>query len=274
MERLLKTIEANQFHIQPFNLNYTTLLRKHLLRWYLDNGVRFSLNKIEKKSINFREGSNLELIEKDLVYRVSKEKKHDLVNAVEATSLKSLRKEIELFNGCSLKRTATNLVFADGNPEAEVMLLGEAPGEEEDKLGKPFVGSAGKLLDKMLAAINQDRTNTYLSNIVFWRPPGNRNPTEEEIKSCLPFVIRHIEIIKPKILILAGAISAKTILNNNSEGITKLRGKWYHKSLGASNHKVKIMPIFHPAFLLRQPARKREAWEDLKEIRLEIENSA
>ena len=254
-------------------MNYTTLLRKYFLRWYLDNGVRFSLNRIEKKSSNFREDSDPELIEKDLVYEVSKEKKYDLENTVEANSLDSLRKEIELFNGCSLKRTATNLVFADGNPKARVMLLGEAPGEEEDKLGKPFVGSAGKLLDKMLAAINQDRTNTYLSNIVFWRPPGNRNPTEEEIKSCLPFVTRHIEIIKPKILILAGAISAKTILNNSSEGITKLRGKWHHKNLGTSNHNVKIMPIFHPAFLLRQPARKREAWEDLKEIRLEIDNS-
>ena len=244
-----------------------------MLRWYLDNGVRFSLNKIEKKPINFDNNDKLVQIQKDLVYQSSNSNKSNLKNVAKASTLNGLRKELELFDGCSLKRTAMNLVFADGNANAKVMLLGEAPGEEEDKLGKPFIGTAGKLLDKMLAAINLDRTNIYLSNIVFWRPPGNRNPTEEEIKSCLPFVIRHIEIIKPKILILAGAISAKTILNNNSDGITKLRGNWYHKNLGASNHKVKIMPIFHPAFLLRQPARKREAWQDLKNIRLEIDNN-
>ena len=150
------------------------------------------------------------------------------------------------------------------------MVIGEAPGEEEDKLGKPFKGKAGQLLDKMLEAIGQNRENTYLTNLIFWRPPGNRNPTFEEINICLPFVLKHIEIIKPKILILAGAIAAKAILNENNKGIIQLRGNWQNFMLNKSLI-IKTMPIFHPAFLLRQPSRKRDAWEDLKKIKREID---
>tara|TARA_Y100001970_G_C14180067_1_gene829319 strand:+ start:1420 stop:1878 length:459 start_codon:yes stop_codon:yes gene_type:complete len=149
------------------------------------------------------------------------------------------------------------------------MLIGEAPGEEEDKTGKPFKGQAGVLLDKMLNAIEQNRKNTYISNVIFWRPPGNRNPTEEEIKICLPFVLKHIELINPRILILAGAIATKAILKED-KGIIQLRGKWHDLSLNNSD-KIKTMPIFHPAFLLRQPSRKKDAWEDLKKIKKEIE---
>ena len=167
--------------------------------------------------------------------------------------------------------TSKNLVFADGNPESKIMLLGEAPGEEEDKTGIPFVGAAGKLLDKMLQAINQNRKNTYISNIIFWRPPGNRRPTEQEIQLCLPFVYKHIEIIRPKILILAGSTAAKAILNLDS-GITKIRGIWHDLNFQNLKHKTKAMAIYHPAFLIRQPARKREAWEDLKRIKSEIDN--
>ncbi|PPR26662.1 MAG: hypothetical protein CFH34_00826 [Alphaproteobacteria bacterium MarineAlpha9_Bin4] len=190
-------------------------------------------------------------------------------HTVKSNTLEELKLEIENFSGCSLKKTATNLVFADGNSKAKVMLIGEAPGEEEDKTGKPFKGQAGVLLDKMLNAIEQNRKNTYISNVIFWRPPGNRNPTEEEIKICLPFVLKHIELINPRILILAGAIATKAILKED-KGIIQLRGKWHDLSLNNSD-KIKTMPIFHPAFLLRQPSRKKDAWEDLKKIKKEIE---
>ena len=187
---------------------------------------------------------------------------------ISTTSLDDLKQEVEDFQGCALKKTATNLVFSDGNSKANVMVIGEAPGEEEDKTGKPFKGQAGILLDKMLNAIGQNRDNTYITNIIFWRPPGNRNPTEEEIDICLPFVFKHIEIINPKVLILAGAIAAKAILKEK-KGIIQLRGKWH--SLNINNINIKTMPIYHPAFLLRQPSRKREAWEDLKKIKKEID---
>ena len=189
---------------------------------------------------------------------------------INADNLNSLKNEIESFDKCALKKTATNLVFADGNEKAKVMVIGEAPGEEEDKLGKPFKGQAGQLLDKMLNSIGLDRKNTYITNLIFWRPPGNRNPTLEEINICLPYVLKHIEIINPKILILAGAIATKAILKENNKGIIQLRGKWQNLTLNTSIN-IKTMPIFHPAFLLRQPSRKREAWEDLKKIKLEID---
>ncbi len=189
---------------------------------------------------------------------------------VQANSLESLKKEVECLDECALKKTATNIVFSDGNSKANVMVVGEAPGEEEDKLGKPFKGQAGNLLDKMLQAIGQNRENTYITNLIFWRPPGNRNPTQEEINICLPYALKHIEIINPKILILTGAIATKAILRQNNKGIIQLRGKWQNFSINKSTS-IKTMPIFHPAFLLRQPSRKREAWEDLKKIKQEID---
>jgi len=252
-------------------LNNFIFIRKNLLNWYLSNGVYFSISQLrkEKEAISHKT--------KEAYYDIIDENNHSYKGTVNSNStvssntLEELKNELEKFDGCSLKRTAKNLVFADGNPESKIMLLGEAPGEEEDKISKPFVGLAGKLLDKMLAAIGQDRNNTYLSNIIFWRPPGNRNPTEEEISSCLPFVFKHLELVKPKILILAGAIATKTILNKNNSGIIKMRGTWHDLEVGPSKIKIKTIPIYHPAFLLRQPARKREAWEDLKNIKREIE---
>ena len=207
---------------------------------------------------------NLEFLKKENVYVPDR-------NTINVENLDELLKVIKNFNGCSLKNTAKNLVFADGNPKAKVMLIGEAPGAEEDRTGVPFTGQAGHLLDKMLQAIGQDRTNTYLTNVIFWRPPGNRNPTDEEINCCLPYVRRHIEIINPKILILAGSIASKTLLEIQDKGITQLRGKWQDFNINKKNLKIKAMPIFHPAFLLRQPTRKREAWEDLKIIKKAID---
>ena len=203
----------------------------------------------------------------NLPLKLKEETKVDDLDKVR--TLEELKDLIELDCYCSLKKTAKNMVFSDGNPQANIMFIGEAPGEFEDKIGLPFKGEAGKLLDKMLNAIELNRQNTYLSNIIFWRPPGNRKPTDEEIIACLPFVKKHIDLIKPKILVLLGATAASAILNIQS-GITQIRGKW--KNIETKNmKKIKSIPIFHPAFLLRQPSRKREAWEDLKKIKIEID---
>jgi uracil-DNA glycosylase family 4 len=181
--------------------------------------------------------------------------------AAAATTLDELRDAIARFEGLSLKATATNLVFADGNPEAQLMLIGEAPGAEEDRRGLPFVGAAGQLLDRMLAAIGHDRTNSYITNIVNWRPPGNRKPSPAEMALCQPFIDRHIALVNPALIVLLGDTAAKT-LTNRTEGITRLRGKWFTwpKPDGGT---IPVLPTFHPAFLLRSPSQKREAWMDL-----------
>ena len=168
------------------------------------------------------------------------------------------------FEGSSLKRTATNLVFGDGNPRAPTMWIGEAPGADEDRLGKPFVGVSGQLLDLMLAAIGLDREHAYISNILPWRPPGNRKPTTAETAIFLPFLQRHIELVAPDILVLVGGTAASTLLRR-PEGITKLRGRWLTTTAGG--REIAVMPIYHPAYLLRQPAAKREAWRDLLAIK-------
>ena len=165
---------------------------------------------------------------------------------------------------CDLKRTATNMVFADGNPEADVMLVGEAPGADEDRLGKPFVGASGQLLDRMLASVGLDRTSVYISNILLWRPPGNRTPTAEEQALFLPIVRRHIELAKPKLLVAVGGSSAKTLLGTG-EGILKLRGRW-HEFAGESGT-IPLLPTLHPAYLLRSPGQKQLSWEDLRLLR-------
>jgi DNA polymerase len=183
-----------------------------------------------------------------------------------AASLDELRAALARYDGISLKKTATNLVFADGNPAAPVMLVGEAPGADEDRQGKPFVGVSGQLLDRMMAAIGLDRTSFYITNVCFWRPPGNRKPTEAELAAQQPFVVRHIELIKPRLLILVGGSSAQMLLGTN-EGITRLRGRWFQYQSDGLAAPVATLPIFHPAYLLRQPELKREAWRDLLKLR-------
>lgn len=180
--------------------------------------------------------------------------------AQKADSLETLKAAMETFEGCNLKRTAKNLVFADGNPDAKIMLIGEAPGRDEDQQGVPFVGRAGQLLDKMLAAINLDRSSVYITNVIPWRPPGNRTPTPQETEICRPFIERHIELISPDVIVLLGGSSAKTLLKTN-DGIMRLRGKW--SEVEANNSSIKALPTLHPAYLLRQPAQKRLAWQDL-----------
>jgi DNA polymerase len=184
----------------------------------------------------------------------------------------ALREAVEGFDGCDLKLTANKTVFADGNPEAKLMIVGEAPGADEDRLGLPFVGQAGRLLDRMLAAIGLDRTHVYITNILYWRPPGNRNPTGAEIAACLPFLERHIALVRPQVLLLAGGISAKAVLSTN-EGITKLRGRWFTYEPPGMGRPVATRAIFHPAYLLRTQAAKREAWRDLIEVKKRL-NSA
>ena len=181
--------------------------------------------------------------------------------AAAAGSVAELRAALEAFDGCALKATATQLCFADGNPEARIMMIGEAPGAEEDRQGLPFVGVSGRLMDRMLSFIGLDRSQVYISNVLFWRPPGNRSPSAEEIAACLPFTERHIELVDPAYLVLVGGISAKTLLGR-SEGILRLRGRWYPYQHAGLAHPVPALATLHPAYLLRQPAQKRLAWQD------------
>ena len=179
-------------------------------------------------------------------------------------SLEFLKKSIMNLKKCDLKKNAKNIVFSDGNPKSKIMLIGEAPGANEDDEGLPFVGRAGMLLDKMLTAINLDRKKVYISNIINYRPPENRRPTDEEIKRYLPFITKHIEIINPKILVLLGSTAMNALIGNDVV-ISKMRGKWIEKKFG--NCKTSVIITFHPAFLMRQPAQKKMSWIDLKMIR-------
>ena len=186
------------------------------------------------------------------------------ISSDKAQKLEKLKTSISNIKNCELKKSATNIVFADGNPKAKIMLIGEAPGSNEDQEGLPFVGRAGTLLDKMLNSINLDRKKVYISNIINYRPPDNRRPTDEEIKRYLPFITKHIEIINPKILVLLGSTAMNALIGNEVV-ISKMRGKWIEKKFG--NCKTSVIITFHPAFLMRQPAQKKMAWIDLKMIR-------
>ncbi|MFZ1812875.1 MAG: uracil-DNA glycosylase [Rhizobiaceae bacterium] len=187
--------------------------------------------------------------------------------AAAASTLEALKQALEKFEGCNLRITAKHTVFADGNPEAKVMIIGEAPGAEEDRMGLPFVGRAGQLLDRMLASIGLDRTSVYITNMLAWRPPGNRTPTPHEIEVCRPFIDRHVALIKPQIIIYAGGVSAKALSGRN-EGILKMRGRWLEHAYDGG--KADVMPMLHPAYLLRQPAQKSYAWQDLLKIQARL----
>src|SRR3984957_18624342 len=189
--------------------------------------------------------------------------------AAQATTIKALAALVAGFDACPLKRTATNTVFADGNPQATIMIVGEAPGADEDRIGKPFVGRAGQLLDRMLAAIGLDRTGVQITNVIYWRPPGNRQPTAAESASCLPFVFRHIVLSRPKLLVLAGGTAATTLLDV-TDGTTRLRGRWFDLAVPGLDAPLPTLPMFHPAFLLRSPERKREAWRDLLALKAKL----
>lgn len=190
--------------------------------------------------------------------------------AAECKSLQDLRRALEAFDALPLKRTARSTVFADGNADASVMVIGEAPGAEEDRQGLPFVGRSGKLLDRMLASIGLDRESVYITNVVPWRPVENRKPTADEVAVCLPFLIRHVDLVDPKLLILLGGASASALLARH-EGINRLRGRWFDYAAPGLPRPVPALATFHPAYLLRTPAAKRDAWRDLVQIKKRLQ---
>ena len=206
------------------------------------------------------------LINHDLIYnnKTINRYKNKAQNKNKSIELEKLKQNISNIKNCLLKKNATNLVFADGNSDAKIMLIGEGPGANEDKEGIPFVGRAGQLLDKMLAAIDLNRNKVYITNVVNFRPPDNRKPTPEEINRYLPFLKEHIQIINPKILVLLGSTALNALIGDEIV-ISKARGKWISKKIG--NTSINIIASFHPAFLMRQPEQKKLAWIDLKMIK-------
>jgi uracil-DNA glycosylase len=191
--------------------------------------------------------------------------------ATRAATLEELRALMQSFDGCELKKTASRLVFADGAPGARLMLVGEAPGAEEDREGLPFVGRSGQLLNRMLAAIGMARAEVYIANVIPWRPPGNRTPTPQETAICLPFIRRQIELVAPDVLVCLGGPSAQTLLGAK-EGITKLRGQWFDYAAG--ERRIRALATLHPAYLLRQPLQKRLVWQDLLALKAALAQSA
>ena len=249
------------------------------LDWQINMGVEAMVEEkhnnytdIEKVKINKEELLKLDIYQKINTSPLQEEL--DLSKLLQqgidkCLTLEELKNYMLDFNGCDLKKTATQLVFSDGNPKSNVMIIGEAPGAEEDRQGKPFCGASGKLLDKMLASINLDRNTVYITNVIPWRPPGNRTPNENEINLMKPFLMRHIEIVAPKMLVCVGGSASKTILDIEG-GILRYRGVW--KEIKLSNSLViPIIPTLHPAYLLRAPNQKKLAWEDLKSIRSKLE---
>jgi len=184
-----------------------------------------------------------------------------------------LRAALEAFDGCPLKATATNLVFADGDPDSGLMLVGEGPGAEEDRAGLPFVGPSGQFLDRMLASIGLDRGKYLITNVIPWRPPGNRNPTDNEVLICLPFLLRHIALVRPRRLVLLGAMAARSV-TGSSDGIRRMRGRWLQVAIPGLDAPIPALPTLHPAYLLRTPGAKRDAWADLLLLRRSLDDDA
>lgn len=193
--------------------------------------------------------------------------------ALEAKDLAQLKAAMESYEGCGLKKTCQRTVFADGDPSARLMIIGEAPGADEDRLGLPFVGASGKLLDRMLGAIGLDRTKAYITNVVPWRPPGNRKPEPAEVELCLPFITRHIELVDPAVLLLLGGAAVSALLAR-TDSVTRLRGSFIDYSSPRLAAPIPAMPTFHPAYLLRTPLQKREVWRDMLLVKQRLPNSA
>ena len=224
------------------------------------------IKKINTKTIKLIKFYNF--INYNLIYNnkaINRYKKDAFeISGDKAKKLEKLKKSISNIKNCELKKSATNIVFADGNPKAKIMLIGEGPGSNEDQEGIHFVGRAGALLDKMLASIDLNRKNVYITNVVNYRPPENRRPTEKEIAKYLPYLKKHIEIINPKILVLLGSTALNALIGSEVV-ISKARGQWIEKQFGEC--KTSVIVTFHPAFLMRQPVQKKMAWIDLKMIR-------
>jgi len=266
----------------------TTLSPKEILQWYLLAGVDETIgeepiNRFSETPPQAQAGSPASELERPNTPRIQPDPpRTHAANiptdravqsacelAAEAKTLDELKQAMEGFDGCPLKKTATNLVFGDGNPEARIVFIGEGPGAEEDRQGIPFVGASGQLLDKMLKSIGLDRSRVFISNTVFWRPPGNRNPTSAEIAICLPFVERIIELVDPEILVAVGGPAASALLAQG-QSVGKLRGKWFTYATPRLPRPVQATAIYHPAYLLRTPAQKRQAWRDLLGIKQKL----
>jgi len=242
------------------------------LRWYQELGIDMAVGDAPANhTAPFRSipSSKADQIPTAIPTPSPKATPTDLTNV---QTLEDLRHALETFEGCALKKTATNLVFADGNPKAKVMLIGEAPGADEDRQGLPFVGVSGQLLDRMLATIGLDRTCAYITNIVPWRPPGNRQPTPQEIAVCKPFVEKHIALVRPEILVLVGGVSMKTLYNTN-DGIMRLRGTWQSYTNPELQKPIKAIATYHPSFLLRSPGQKAQSWQDFLMIKKALGNT-
>lgn len=242
------------------------------LKWQLQMGAdeaisETPINRFEQKTTNklisALERKDTKIADNLTIGKPSSALEHTRKIAETCTNLDELKNAIFSFKEISIAKTATNTVFADGNYKAEIMLIGEAPGAEEDAQGIPFCGASGKLLDQMLACISLNREkNFYITNTIFWRPPGNRRPTPEELAICLPFVEKHIALIKPKLIVLVGGTAIASLLNSK-QGITTMRGSFYDYSNGYLDGAIKTTAIFHPSYLLRSPGQKRIAWKDL-----------
>ncbi len=261
------------------------------LQWYIDHGVsdcvidepvnRFEIvneisKPVEMSTISTGmpqqlQGQSQETMQRFLGKSDAYEEAVRLAKS--ANSLEELSEAISQFDGIAIKKTASNMVFADGNPNADIMVIGEAPGADEDRQGKPFVGESGQLLDKILACIDLSRksedhkNSVYISNILNWRPPGNRTPSPAEIEVSLPFIERHIQLVKPKIIVLCGGVAAKSLLGSGNS-ISRLRGKWHDympqtKDLGDNNMSIPAIATYHPSYLLRTPVQKKLVWEDM-----------
>lgn len=251
-----------------------------LLKWYLESGIDEALEEqpidhfISQAAAENKKAESIPIVSADtasnskipveLVSR-SDTTKSAYSAARGADTLEALREAMSVFEGCPLKQTAKNLVFGDGPASSKFMLIGEAPGAQEDREGRPFVGPAGQLLERMLKAISIERSDVYITNILPWRPPGNRTPTDSEIAACIPFIERQIELVAPEVLILIGGVSAKTLLGT-TQGIMRTRGKWLEYKREGGLAAIPARAILHPAYLLRSPAQKRETWMDLLEI--------
>ncbi len=266
-------MSENEQKLKSTNENSIITLKE----WQFESGIDEVLsddpiNRFEKPQISISSSkATPEKVEQKLIKNEVGTNTYNPSNLIaDIKNLSELRESLSTFEGCSLKNTSTNLVFSDGNDKARVMLIGEAPGAEEDRIGKPFVGVSGQLLDKMLLSIGLDRTSVYITNILPWRPPGNRQPTPVEINSCLPFIRRHIQLISPKVLLLVGGTAAKGLLDTK-DGIMRLRGRWFDYKDESLTGVTPALPVLHPAFLLRSPAHKNSAWKDMLSLKNKLD---
>lgn len=254
-----------------------TLTLPEILEWYLCAGVDetcgdvpfASLPPEEKKKVPVV-GLGVRQATSNLAQAVNSACQNAKEICADITTLEELKKVVEDFEGCALKMTAAHTVFGDGNPQAKVVFIGEAPGADEDRVGLPFVGRSGHLLDKMLSAAGLKRSEVYICNILPWRPPGNRTPLDSEVAVCLPFLKKQLDLINPDYIFILGASAANSVLDV-AETISKMRGKWFEYSL-ASGKKARVLASFHPAYLLRTSGQKSKAWADILRLAIEIKN--